>query len=88
MLNYIKFVLILAIIIVCSILGYKKANVFSNREIELRNLKNGLQIFESRIRFSYLPIPEIFAEISKVVYSNEKNIFNDTIVILNVNKHI
>ena len=87
MLNCIKFVLILAIIIVCSILGYKKANVFSNREIELRNLKNGLQIFESRIRFSYLPIPEIFAEISKVVYSNEKNIFNDTIVILNVNKH-
>ena len=42
---------------------------------ELEEMKNALNIFESKIRFTYEPIPEIFGEISKNSSSNISNIF-------------
>jgi stage III sporulation protein AB len=81
-----KIIEIIFIIILCSILGILKANTFSKRVIELKNIKSALNIFKSKIQFTFEPISEIFTEISNSVYLNEENIFNTTNFILNSNQ--
>ena len=75
MMFYIKCFTILAIIVICTVLGNRKANNFKARELELKNMQNALQIFISKIEFTYEPITEIFNEISKMVYLERNNIF-------------
>lgn len=79
---YIKSLIIVGIVILCTSLGIKKANTFNYRTIELKNIKNALQIFSSKIQFTYEPISDIFDEISKVVYFERENIFKKTNEIL------
>lgn len=86
MIFYIKCFVILAIILLCTILGNRKANTFKLRELELKNIQDALQIFISKIEYTYKPISEIFEEISKVVYLEENNIFKRTNTILNEKK--
>ena len=40
-------------------------------------MKNALNIFKTKIKFTYEPIPEIFDEISKILNKNVGNIFLD-----------
>jgi stage III sporulation protein AB len=83
---YLKIIEIIFIIILCSVLGNLKASTFSKRVIELKNIKSALNIFKSKIQFTFEPIPEIFTEISNSVYLNEENIFKLTNLILNSNQ--
>ena len=72
---YIKVFDIVLIIIVCSYIGINKAKRFSIRVTKLRDLKSGFNIFKTKLEFTYEPIKEIFSEISKIVYSENNNIF-------------
>lgn len=83
---YIKVFLIVSIIFICFILGNKKANSFKEREMELKNIKDAFQIFINKIEYTYSPIAEIFEEISKIVYQDKSNIFQDTINLLKENR--
>ena len=78
MIFYIKCFIIFAIVLICTILGNRKANTFKLRELELKNMQDALQIFINKIEYTYKPISEIFEEISKVVYLDKNNIFERT----------
>ena len=59
-----------------------KAKSFKKREIELKKIKNALNIFKMKISYTYETIGEIFKEISKLEYQKEENIFQKSIDLL------
>lgn len=83
---YIKIFLTMGIIFICFMLGNRKANSFKERVIELKNIKDAMQIFTNKITYTYAPIMEIFEEISNVVYQGKDNIFADTNKIMKENR--
>lgn len=66
---------LIAIVVICSYIGFLKSKTFENRVIELTKFQNALVMFESKLKFTYEPLKEVFEEISKVIYKNEENIF-------------
>lgn len=75
----IKFLNLMGIILICSYIGIMKAKTYENRVIELNKFQNSLVMFKSKIEFTYEPLKSIFEDISKVIYKNDKNIFELTI---------
>ena len=59
-----KFISLFAILILSSYTGIIISNKYKNRVIELKEIKRALNIFETKIKYTYEPIPDIFAEIS------------------------
>ena len=57
------------------------ANIFKDRLEELEEIKNALNIFKSKIKFTYEPIPEIFKEISLNTSKNISNIFKEASIL-------
>lgn len=76
---YIKFFDIILIIVISAYIGISKARTFSIRVLKLRNLKSSFNMFKSKLEFTYEPIKCIFEEISKIVYSDDNNIFKSYI---------
>lgn len=74
---FLKFADLMLIILVCTYMGFYKSQKFSSRVKDLKDFKSSLNIFRSKIEFTYEPIKDIFEEISKVVYQNSDNIFKD-----------
>lgn len=74
-----KFIILILILLICSQIGTIKAKSFTDRVDELKKVKSGLEVFRSKIEFTYEPIGEIFFEISKIIYDNKTNIFQNTI---------
>lgn len=77
--NLIKGINMIFIIIICSYIGIIKAKKFETRVIELNKFQNALTMFKTKIEFTYEPIKNIFEEISKIIYLEDKNIFKLTI---------
>lgn len=75
----IKYLNLIGIILICSYIGIVKAKTYENRVIELNKFENALVMFKSKIEFTYEPLKNIFGDISKLIYKDEKNIFNLTI---------
>lgn len=46
-------------------IGFLIAKKYTNRVKELKDMKNALNMFETKIKFTYASVPEIFEEISK-----------------------
>lgn len=59
----------------CSLIGILISKKYSNRVNELKEFKNALNIFKTKIRYTYEPIPEIFSDISENVSSNVSSVF-------------
>jgi len=70
--KYLELILILSASTYIGILISKK---YLNRVIDLKEMKNALNIFITKIKFTYEPIPQIFKEISTKVKPNIGNIF-------------
>ncbi len=79
MLGLLKILILLGILLICTTLGILKAKSYDNRVIELKKVKNALEVLKSKIEFTYEPIRDIFEEISKIVYANQENIFEQTL---------
>ena len=79
---YIKIIVIFLIIVISSILGNIKSKKYKYRVDELKQMQEALNIFKTKIKFTYEPIPEIFKEISKFGETNISNIF------INASKHM
>ena len=52
------------IFITCSVIGVLKSQKYVYRVTELKEFKNALNMFKTKIKFTYEPIPEIFAQIA------------------------
>ena len=72
----IKYIFIILLFFACAFLGKTFSKKFSLRLSELEDMKSALSIFETKIKFTYEPIPEIFNEISNNnLNDNISNIF-------------
>ena len=76
---FIKFLNLGLICFICFYIGNLKAKTYENRVIELSKIQNSLIMFKSKIEFTYEPINNIFADISKIIYENKNNIFEETL---------
>jgi len=71
----IKFVMLFLIFISSSLIGKILSKKYSYRLEELKEMKNALNIFKAKIKFTYEPIPEIFEEIYMNTNKNIGKIF-------------
>lgn len=79
MLSFLKIILLFLVFGICTMLGILKAKSYDSRVEELRKIKNALEMLKSKIEFTYEPIKDIFAEVTKVIYANQENIFQNTL---------
>lgn len=70
------FVLVI-ILGVSTILGIKIAERYQKRELELKEIKSALNMFKSKIRYTYEPIPDTFMEIAENFSNNVSNLFRN-----------
>lgn len=75
----VKILIMCEIIVICSYLGILKSKSYELRCCELKSINGALNMFKSKIEFTYEPIKDIFEEISNVIYKNKSNIFMNTI---------
>ena len=72
---FIKYLMLFIIFLSSTLIGKYIANKYIYRLKELEEMKNALNIFKSKIKFTYDPIPEIFGDISINTESNISNLF-------------
>ena len=70
-----KYFMLLLIFIASSLIGKFISKKYAYRLEELEEIKNILNIFKSKIKFTYEPIPEIFEEINAKTQNNIGKIF-------------
>lgn len=71
----VKYFMLLLIFISSSLIGKYISKKYTYRLKELEEFKNILNVFKSKIRFTYEPIPEIFREIANNTKQNIAEIF-------------
>ena len=71
----IKILIYSSICLVCSTIGLLKSQKYIYRVNELREFKNALNMFKTKIKFTYEPLPEIFRQISGAIKPNIGSIF-------------
>lgn len=72
----IKYCMLFFVFILSVLIGRYISQKYRYRLEELEEMKNALNIFKSKIKFTYEPIPEIFQEISKNINYNISKLFN------------
>ncbi len=71
----IKIISLIFIVILTSYTGIIITNRYKSRVEQLKEFKRALNIFETKIKFTYEPIPEIFKEISNNIHKSIGDIF-------------
>ncbi|MBR3002094.1 MAG: stage III sporulation protein AB [Clostridia bacterium] len=71
----IKIFMLFIVFVLSNYIGKMIAGKYKYRLEELQEMKNNLNIFKTKIKFTYEPIPEIFDEISKTSSKNIGSIF-------------
>lgn len=61
----IKYFMLFIILVACTLIGRYLSKKYVMRVKELEEMKNALNMFQSKIKFTYEPIPEIFEEIAQ-----------------------
>ncbi len=72
----IKIIIYSFIFLLSSLIGFLKSKKYSNRVDELKEFKNSLNQFKTKIKYTYEPIPDIFLEISNNLNKSNLNISN------------
>ena len=75
----IKYIILLLIFLLTSMIGKLLSKKYYYRLEELEEIKNALNVFKSKIKFTYSTIPEIFKEIAEGSKSNIAKIFENTV---------
>lgn len=73
--QFIKYIMLFLVLLGCSLIGRMLAKKYINRVKELEEMKQALNIFRSKIKFTYEPIPEIFGEMANSMKNNIGAIF-------------
>ena len=71
-----KYIMLFFILVGCSLIGKYLSKKYIIRVKDLEEMKNALNIFKSKVKFTYEPIPEIFNEIAKNINYNVGQVFN------------
>lgn len=75
----IKYCMLFLVFIISALIGKYISQKYRDRLEELEEIRNALNIFKSKIKFTYDPIPEIFGEISKNTNYNISQLFMQAI---------
>lgn len=70
-----KIIIYSFIFLTCSMIGILKSQKYTYRVNELKEFKNALNMFKTKISFTYEPIPEIFAQIAKNIAPEIGSVF-------------
>lgn len=72
---------IVFVLIFCTttLIGIIISNKYKSRVKELKEIKTALNVLETKMKYTYEPIAEIFNEISAGTNSNISNIFKNTV---------
>lgn len=71
----IKYIVLMLVLGASFSIGNLIAKKYVNRVKELKEMKNALNMFETKIRFTYSSVPEIFEDISKQIDGNVGQVF-------------
>ena len=71
----VKIIIYAFIFLTSSGIGILISKKYEERVNELKDFKSALNIFKTKVKFTYEPIPEIFEEISKNIQSKPGKIF-------------
>lgn len=77
--QFIKYCMLFFVFLSATLIGKYISQKYKFRVDELEEIKNALNIFKSKIKFTYEPIPEIFKQIAQNSNKNISKLFNDTI---------
>ena len=66
----IKYIAMGFILLASSYTGILMAGKYTNRVKELKQMKTALNLFETKVKFTYEPIPKIFQDIAAVSYTH------------------
>lgn len=72
---FIKSAMLFCVFIIASSIGVLFSKQYINRVKELKEMKNALNLFQTKVRFTAEPIPETFKEISRQLNNNIGQIF-------------
>ena len=75
----IKYSMLFLILVSSSLIGKFLSKIYVYRLQELEEIKNCLNIFKSKIKFTYEPIPEIFKQISENTNKNVSKLFSNAV---------
>lgn len=73
----IKYICIILVFFITFLIGYLISKKYSNRVEELKELQIALDILENKIKFTYEPLSDIFAEMKKLLKGNIANLFEE-----------
>ena len=73
----IKTIILFVVFVIASVIGFLISKKYTYRLNELEEMKTALNIFKSKIKFTYAPIPEIFNDISLNSSKNISKIFSN-----------
>lgn len=79
----IKGLILLFIFASAVLIGLAFANTYKQRTDDLKSMRNILNIFETKIKYTYEPLPQIFEDISKDYTGSISNIFKISISKMN-----
>lgn len=71
----IKYLILIILLLSSSYVGIAYSKKFQNRVIELKEMKSLLNIFLTKIKLTYEPIPKIFEELGNLGKSNINSLF-------------
>ena len=71
----IKIIILVLILITSVLIGILFSKKYTCRVNELRNVKNGLNMFATKVKFTYQTVPAAFLEVSEKIGGNIGNIF-------------
>ena len=80
----VKIVIYAFIFLTSSGIGLLISKKYEQRVYELKEFKNALNMFKTKIRFTYEPIPEIFREIATTIDSQIGRIFETACINMNL----
>lgn len=72
---FIKWTILFAIFFISTAIGISISDRYKNRVNDLKNIRNILNILETKIKFTYEPLPQIFEEISNEFTGEVSRIF-------------
>lgn len=71
----IKILIYSSIFLTCSVIGILKSQKYIYRVNELKEFKNALNMFKTKVKFTYEPIPDIFEQIASSINPDIGSIF-------------
>lgn len=70
-----KCILLIMVFLIATYIGILSANRYKNRVVDLKEMQSALNMLETKIKFTYSPLPDIFEEISEHVNPNISHVF-------------